>query len=545
MIPHYKTEHATLYVGDCIAVMAALPANSVDAVVTDPPYGLEFMGRDWDGADGFRRSLNDADAGRDSVFGRTSRTSPEYKTVGQISTGDEIRGAYAYGGTHSRGYADNDVNLFGEWCRRWALEAHRVLKPGGHLLAFGGTRTWHRLTVGIEDAGFEIRDALAWIYGQGFPKSLDVAKAIDKGHASARERALDFTAWMRSTGIPAAWINDATASFMATHFLTQAQQPEIATAAQFALIRPYFDQHGIEIPEEIEELVRLRTGESFPSWQAREVTGEHAKAAPGQIWQENVLGAPADGPKERRDLPHTPEAAEWEGWGTALKPAFEPIVFARKPLDGTVASNVLAHGTGALNVAEARVGSDPRDPGRWPSNVLLDQDAAAALDEQAPQAGASGRASVPTLEGRTDASVAYGARNGLDRPAIFHDDNGGASRFFHVFKYEPKATTAERPKVDGQAHPTVKPVPLMRWMIRLVVRRGGVVLDPFAGSGTTGEAALAEGDDVILIERDPVYVPLIERRLTRTADTLGEIVTARAEGREHPLDGHVSDGALF
>lgn len=142
----------TLFAGDCLDVMASRPSNSVDSIVTDPPYGLEFMGREWDGADGFRRSLNAADAGRESVFGRTSRTSPEYKTG----------------------------PVFQQFMHAMACEALRVLKPGGHLVAFAGTRTYHRLACAVEDAGFEVRDMLSWLYGSGFPKSLDVAKALDK-----------------------------------------------------------------------------------------------------------------------------------------------------------------------------------------------------------------------------------------------------------------------------------------------------------------------------------------------------------------------------
>ena len=150
--PYFHDGPVTVYAGDCIEVLRSLPDASVHAVVCDPPYGLEFMGREWDGADGFRRSLNAADAGRENVFGRTSSTSPEYR-------------------------ADA---TFQRWCEAWASECLRVLKPGGHLLAFGGSRTWHRLAAGVEDAGFEIRDSIAWLYGSGFPKSLDVAKAIDK-----------------------------------------------------------------------------------------------------------------------------------------------------------------------------------------------------------------------------------------------------------------------------------------------------------------------------------------------------------------------------
>jgi hypothetical protein len=398
--PHYATEHATLYLGDCLDVLRELPDGTVHAVVTDPPYALDFMGKEWD----------------------------------RFTPGD-----------------------FQHWCEQWATECLRILKPGGHLLAFGGTRTFHRLAAGIEDAGFEIRDSIAWLYGSGFPKSLDVAKAIDKGEGIWRGRAGDA------------------------------------------------------------------------------VTDNQAMSGP------NYARTPKGDP--------VTAAAAWQGWGTALKPAFEPIVVARKPPAGTVASNVLAHGTGALNIDANRIpmtpedaavinsmggfgkagsivnpdapagfrkgtphsGAHAHDAGRWPANVILDEGQAAALDRMAPDTGGSGKASGPSLRDPQGASVAYGARNGLDGEPAFYGDRGGASRFF----YSPKASGSERPKVDGVAHPTVKPVDLMKWLVRLVTPPGGTVLEPFAGSGTTVEAALTEGFHCIAIEREASYMPLIEARMRR------------------------------
>lgn len=501
MTAHYETDHATLYLGDCLDVMRELADASVHSVVTDPPYGIEFMGREWD---------------RPQAM------------IGSLAVGDEKRGAFAYGGTHNRGFADHDAHAFQTWCRAWATEAFRVLKPGGHLLSFGAARSSHRLTAGIEDAGFEIRDSIAWLYGQGFPKSLDVAKAIDKGHASGRERALEFTAWMRSTGITAGRIREATGTDMATHYLTDKSQPEVAVADKFDLLRPYLP----EVPEEIEELVRIRTGEQFPDWQAREVTGQHGKSAPGQIWAENYRDTAAIPPKERRDDPSSADAAAWRGWGTALKPGFEPIVVARKPLIGTVAANVLAHGTGAIHIAGTRTahasladlaeseaknahasfGSGPRDnavfgadlraraetgdydgsAGRWPTNVVLTHS--------------------PLV---VDGEIAGDACADRCVPGCPVAELGGAARFFGAFRYEPKAPPRERPRDGDVAHPTVKPVDLMRWLVRLVTVEGGTVLEPFAGSGTTVEACLTEGMHVIAIERDPAYIPLIEARMRR------------------------------
>ena len=432
----HHDDRATIYHGDCIEVLRTLPDASVDSVVTDPPYGLGFMGKEWD----------------------------KGRMLGQMATGNETRGAYAYGGSHDRGYADHDADGFQVWCHQWAAEALRVLKPGGHLLAFGGTRTWHRLAVAVEDAGFEVRDSIAWLYGSGFPKSLDVSKAIDKAAGAEREK-------VRHAPRPAS----------------------SGTMAGSTDSRPWIEK-------------------------SREV-GYHE----------------VDG-----DIPATPDAARWSGWGTALKPAFEPVVVARKPLTGTVAANVLEHGVGGLNIDGCRVATDDklqsldgsfsfagsgganetgktivkRDAGlgRWPANVVLDEDQAEVLD------GQSGvRSSPPTYvrSVRSDTGI-YNGGLGTKKAgdvAQNYGDSGGASRFFYVAK----APAKERPKVDGVAHPTVKPLSLMRWLCRLVTPPGGVILEPFAGSGTTIEAALMEGFRVVAIEREDDYLPLIAARLERVS----------------------------
>jgi site-specific DNA-methyltransferase (adenine-specific) len=243
-------------------------------------------------------------------------------------------------------------------------------------------------------------------------------------------------------------------------------------------------------------------------------------------------------PKERRDIPVTDAAREWSGWGTALKPAHEPIVVARKPLVGTVAANVLEHGTGALNIDGCRVaGEVPSVPqpvfgvasgvtdfgagvgrngemssapnGRWPANVILDEDQAAELDRQSGHTASDNR--TRATPGWLDEYV--GGKSGKPVPRTGHADSGGASRFFYVAK----APARERPKVDGTAHPTVKPLTLMRWLCRLVTPPDGVILEPFAGSGTTVEAALLEGFRVVAIEREADYLPLIQARLDRVA----------------------------
>ncbi|OZE04362.1 hypothetical protein CH249_25860 [Rhodococcus sp. 05-2255-3B1] len=434
MTIHYSDDSTTLHHGDCIEVLRTLPDCSVDSVVTDPPYGLEFMGREWDGADGFRRSLNPEDAGRDNAFGRASKTSPEYKAG----------------------------PLFQQWCEAWASECLRVLKPGGHMVAFGGSRTWHRLAAAIEDSGFEIRDSIAWLYGSGFPKSVDVAKAI--------------------TG------------------------------------------------------TQLGYGSN---------SGAIRRATMGSDYVESGRQGNRDGAGRRdtglldQELELTSDAVPWEGWGTALKPGFEPIVVGRKPLSGTVPANVLAHGTGALNIDGCRIDGRERteyglssatrsygttygapsaaadfdsSKGRWPTNVLLDESQAGALDAQS--GVSTSRASTGKQTAKHGTS-ALGDFKGRPDAAAGHSDTGGASRFFPTFRYEAKAPTSERPSVDGVQHPTVKPLDLMRWLVRLVTPPNGVVLEPFAGSGTTAEACVHEHMKCIAVEREADYLPLIVARLSK------------------------------
>lgn len=424
-----------VYVGNNLEILPTLPDNSVDSIVTDPPYELGFMGKKWD----------------------------------------------------SSGIAYN-VELW--------KECLRVLKPGGHLLSFGGTRTWHRVAVAIEDAGFEVRDSIAWMYGSGFPKSLDVSKAIDKQAGAER-------------------------------------QP---------------------ITEIVSDLFGDRTEEK----KLENPGSTKDRIAMGDGWQDSpTLTAPV-----------TLEAKQWEGWGTALKPAFEPIVVARKPLIGTVAENVLTYGTGALNIDGSRVkrkegdnssagnrtatfgtqktqsggdgsgGWEQNDFGRWPANVILDEYSAELLDEQ------SG-ISVSKAGGNSGSNanpMSWSEENAC-RPRNGHSDSGGASRFFYVAKASkrdrnegleelPETTAAEmvdreedsagmnspragagRTSGAKNFHPTVKPTELMKYLIKLVTPPNGTVLDPFTGSGSTGKAAILEGFRFIGIEMTEDYIPIIEGRL--------------------------------
>ena len=432
---YYADESITLYHGDCIEVMRELPEASVDAIVTDPPYGLEFMGKEWD-----------------APWKGDGAVVDDPASVGGFQDGN---GGNLYSRSRIRYGREGDSMLgFQSWCNEWATEALRVLKPGGHMLAFGGTRTWHRLACAIEDAGFEVRDSIAWMYGSGFPKSLDVSKAIDKGEGYWRGRA-------------------------------------------------------------------------------------------GEIKSENGSMSAADYERTPKGDPIT-DAAAWKGWGTALKPAYEPIVVARKPLIGTVAANVLAYGTGALNVdacridmgaeydanrvqrqqnsagvidgafgAAALIGKEIptyNGKGRWPANVILDESQAAELDRQSgvTEARQSGWSKSGSKAG-SNASMSGDNYARDAKPDSFADNGGGASRFF----YTAKANSAERPRVDDVAHPTVKPLDLMRYLVRLVTPPGGTVLEPFAGSGTTAEACIVEGFKCIAIEREADYLPLIVQRVSK------------------------------
>lgn len=378
---------------DCLSALRDMPDASVDAVVTDPPYGL-------------------------------SNTTPAQvaDTITRWVSGDR---EYLPTG---RGFMGHEWDGFVPPVAVWD-ECLRVLKPGGHLLAFAGSRTHDLMTLGIRLAGFEIRDSVAWLYGSGFPKSMDVSKAIDKGGALSRPRALEFTAWMRSTGITPAQINEATGTQMGHHYTTHPTQPAIATADLFDLLRPLLP----DVPERIERLVAERTGIEWTDYVKRPVTQQaRANLRPGE---HITFDQRSSMDRERRDIPATDAARQWEGWGTAMKPGMEPVTVARKPLSGTVAANVLEHGTGALNIGACRIGGDG---GRWPANVVLDESQAAELDRQSGTRKSSGvyEGDGSRNEGHRSTSFAGG-----HRPNAMYSDTGGASRFFYVAK----APKSERP----------------------------------------------------------------------------------------------------
>lgn len=477
---------------DCIETMKAMPDNSVDSIVTDPPYELGFMGKSWDAS----------------------------------------------------GIAFN-VEVW--------REALRVIKPGGHLIAFSGSRTYHRMAVAIEDAGFEIRDQIMWVYGSGFPKSHNVSKGIDKNNGEAN-RLLKFTTWMRTTGLKAKELDEATGTNMGGHYLTSASQPAIPTVALWAKIRPLI----ADVPEWVDELVQRIEAE-------REVVGKY-ETDMGGLGGERLGNAGGEITTASTDA-----AKQWDGWGTALKPAHEPMVLARKPLIGTVANNVLTHGTGGLNIDGARVASpdndgkvwtrggngvnarsgskdaqnnpqlngeselvQPNELGRWPANFIHDgSDEVVAGFPDTGKSGVAVRRNGNQSRGMFPVTIAEGSVD------VGFNDSGSAARFFYCAKaskrdrnegldgFETKRDHDGRKDggVGGDNprnrtnnaklnhHPTVKPTTLMQYLVRLVTPPNGIVLDPFMGSGSTGKACAYEGFDFIGIDQSAEYVAIAQARI--------------------------------
>jgi site-specific DNA-methyltransferase (adenine-specific) len=395
-------------------------------------------------------------------------------------------------------------------------ECLRVLKPGGHLLAFSGSRTYHRMVVAIEDAGFEVRDMISWISNKTFPKSLDVSKAIDK----AAPRAGMFDNFAKHFG-----------SQRAKKGLTQKQIAQYFPSKTGGLTGCVWNwENGANVPtlaqwKVLEPMLQL-SSEWLPLIERieaeREVTGKMDAPASSMFSEENS--------KMSRDVditaPSTPEAQKWQGWGTGLKPTVEPIVMARKPLIGTVAANVLEHGTGALNIDGSRIGTTEAQ-GRWPANVILDEYSAGELDEQ------SGTSSSKVTAMKAGLVEGIGSRNLSPKATAYesvrgHSDSGGASRFFYVAK----ASKLDRNEglEDSNLHPTVKPTTLMRYLVKLITPPGGTVLDPFTGSGSTGKAAILEGFDFIGIEMTEEYLPIIDARLKHAEQAKLEEQQTKDEG---------------
>ncbi len=565
---------ARVFHGDCVDVLKQLPENSVDSIVTDPPYGLEFMGKDWD-----------------APWKKSGDVIDNPASVGGFQDG---AGGNPFSRSRIRYGRDNGAMIgFQLWATEWAVECLRVLKPGGHILAFGGSRTWHRLAVAVEDAGFELRDSIAWIYGSGFPKSLDVSKAIDKRRddtAESDKLAIYLRGYVTSgmnwseVDKKLGTVNARQKFFTASTAGMKSRVPSWEQWLELKALLGFDDSMDAEVWR-----LNGRKGQPGEAWEAREVTGHHEQSAAHQVWMQNYSEHTALPPKEKRDKSATPEAKQWEGWGTALKPAFEPVVVGRKPFGKgvTVAENVLAWGVGGLNIDGSRIGfrdeadkntvqgaqwhavpndtygkfqrqhdrevmngadSTP-DKGRWPANVILDEVTAGLLDEQS---GVSKSPATYTRKADGFGQTSYGLGESSGIESLNYGDSGGASRFFYVAKaskrdrnegleeLEAKSAAEMTGRKEGSAglvmkhvdgsdkanayagttgsarqnfHPTVKPTALMRYLIKLVTPAGGTVLDPFTGSGSTGKAALLDGFQFVGVELTEEYLPIIEGRL--------------------------------
>ena len=472
-----------LYHGDCLEELKKIPDNSVDSIVTDPPYGL-------------------------------SNTKPQQvaDVLKAWVTGDTVSVPAKKGG-----FMGKDWDSFVPPPAVWE-ECMRVLKPGGHMAVFAGARTQDLMGLSIRLAGFEIRDTLGWVYGSGMPKSLDVSKAIDK-QRNDKQETLAVTSRLSELASAAGISRKDVDSHMGTSDMggwwlsTLAHRCVVPSVENWAKLRDFIPgAHELDA-----EVWRLngRKGTPGEAWEKREVVGA------GKSGKTYGMGGLRDMETSTGSFditaPATSDAQRWDGWGTALKPAIEPIILARKPLDGTVANNVLAHGVGGLNIDACRVPSaEPAPAGRFPANVLLDEHAAKEMDKQSGVLKSGGGNKGPR-------SSSWFTSNSPNVDDVRNPDSGGASRFFPVFKYQAKAPKKERPVIEREdgtkiQHPTVKPIALMEWLVTLVTPPNGVVLDPFAGSGTTLQAALNEGFDPIGVEQDVDYIQLINKRLDTTIE---------------------------
>jgi site-specific DNA-methyltransferase (adenine-specific) len=401
-----------LRLGDCLEVLKTLEDNSVDSIVTDPPYGIGFMNKEWDSPQKHKELID-----------RENKRSQERFEEGK----SPVKGGFSKGvqpGLPIGGAKEG--RWFQEWCELWAQECFRVLKPGGHILSFSAPRTYHRMATAFEDSGFQIRDQIMWVFGSGFPKSRNIGKDVDK--------------------------------------------------------------------------MRIDN--------------------------------------------------DWEGWGTALKPAHEPICMARKPLtEKSIAENVLKHGTGGINIDDSRIEFEDtaNEQGRFPANIIFDEEAGKILDEQSGVSKSSPRvAPKESIKDPSSYNTGVGGNSNLN-------DKGGASRFFYCPKVSKKERNAgledfeaktNRQKGHGldricgncgtsmlkpkdckcetpdwitppkkNTHPTVKPIKLMEYLITLVTPKGGIVLEPFMGSGSTGIAAKNLGMSFIGIEKEEEYFEIAKQRI--------------------------------
>ncbi|MFC5468433.1 DNA-methyltransferase [Cohnella suwonensis] len=453
--------------GNCSQELRKLPDASVESVVTDPPYGLS---KEPDAVEVLAKWL----AGKD----------------------------YEH---HSSGFMGKSWDSFVPGPAIWR-EVYRVLKPGGYALVFAGTRTQDLMTIALRLAGFEVRDVIEWLYFSGFPKSMDVGKSFDRRRDEDMPYIYAVTRFIAEgrdrSGKTNRDIDDYFGtSGMAGHWTSQASQPQVPKIEQWNQLKRF-----LMLTDKMDsEVWRLngRKGQPGDSWGEREKIGEAIVSGDEGTaggFKNGIASLQNAGSTKRRVIditaPATELAKQWKGWGTALKPAHEPIIVVRKPLIGTVAENVEKKGTGALNIDGCRVADESK------------QEMTYTVKRFAP-----GATIDKTGEWKQDVDFT-GTMNAGRFPAncVTTDEDAFYSPYFNVSPLEISKKASKADRGNCNTHPTVKPTELMGWLVRLVTPPGGVVLDPFAGSGSTLVAAKREGFDFIGIEREAEYIKIIETR---------------------------------
>lgn len=495
-----ENEQYKLYNGNMLDILEVIDKESIDSIVTDPPYELNFMGKGWD----------------------NSGIAFQYDT--------------------------------------WR-KCYEVLKPGGYLLAFGGSRTFHRIACTIEDAGFEIRDTIMWLYGSGFPKSMDISKQIDKkgGNDYSKQFAKDLKQARENRNLTMKYCDDKYCNGSTNWSWYEGRKngcrvPDYQTYLEIINEFPELEKYRELIKEAEREVIGKKESGCFNSQEKYRYTIGSSKSLEVDI-----------------TIPSTDLAKQWQGWGTALKPSFEPIIVARKPFKGSLVDNVIEYGVGGINIDECRVGNEVMKAqvsgktsrafqseatttaggkgldhiGRFPANTILTYDET-DFDEVCggfPNTKSTPR--TPTKGGTDGLGQATNFQRGSEISNF--NDSGSASRYFYCAKASKKdrdegldnqeeakvndgrQTPIDNPFQRGETprrnvHPTVKPTSLMQYLVRLVTPNGGVVLDPFNGSGSTGKAVMYENHErnknykYIGIELTEEYLPIAKARIEYVCD---------------------------
>jgi site-specific DNA-methyltransferase (adenine-specific) len=453
-----------LRLGDCIEILKTLPDNSVDSIVTDPPYGIGFMNKEWDSPQKHKELI-------EREIKRSQERFEEGKSPAKGGFSKGVQPGLPIGGA-------KEGRWFQEWCEQWAVECFRVLKPGGHLLSFSSPRTYHRMATAFEDSGFQIRDQIMWVFGSGFPKSHNIGKAIDKIQGNERE------------------------------VVGQVERKDFTN----------YDGSMMDVDNR----------------------GKHISI----------------------EIPITKGQSDYEGWGTALKPAHEPICMARKPLtEKSIAENVLKWGTGGINIDDCRIefedtpnaATNPKfrkennykmpepgqesngvvkftsskneydSSGRFPANIMFDEEAGDLLDQQSDKAS---RFFYCPKVSKKERNMGMDVQVGVFHQRPRREDGTIIYKETHPDEWKEamdklprkdktsKAAAEEKLQGEkGNVHPTVKPIKLMEYLIKLVTPKGGVVLEPFMGSGSTGIAAKNLGFSFIGIEKEQEYFDIAQKRI--------------------------------